>query len=353
MARLSALIEVDGSYGEGGGALLRTALTMAAHTQQPLLLRQIRGGTAFPGLDLEDLAILRVLRKSCDAEVEGGALGSLELRFAPRTKPSAWNGETAALELPPSVRGLSVPTVLNALLPILARTGAYSDLKLKGETYGKRALSYDYFACVTLQAYRAMGLHAFPEQLRPGFGRESKGEARLEIEPSVLTGLRWGQRGKLCGCRAVLTTARLGRGVGARGVSHLEALATQMKLPLEIEVQELETEGPGCFLTLWAEFERGLGGATAMGMKGLRVESLAQTGLAELRRWLGSEATLDPFLADQLLVALAIAEGDSEFQVSELTQRFLTMVWVIKQFLPIRLTVHGREGQPGTVLIHR
>src|SRR6185312_13359755 len=199
----SALIVVDGSHGEGGGALLRTALAMSALTQQAMRLEHIRTGTKFPGLDAEDLTLANALGGICRADVVGMELGSTSLSFMPTSRPRGINGDIQSFRSP-SGRGANCLIVLNALLPVLARTGVFSSVKLVGETFGHNSLSYDYFAGVTLVALRRLGLYAEPDLLLPGFGRESEGEVGLDVEPSALSALDWSERGSLRSMLAVV-----------------------------------------------------------------------------------------------------------------------------------------------------
>lgn len=326
---------------------------MAALTQQPLVVREIRGASSYPGLDFEDLVVLRALAHLCEAETTGAELKSSQISFLPTRRLKGWQGSLSELKLPKSERGISVPTVLHCLLPALAGTGVYSTVAGQGETHGHNSLDFEYFENVTLMAYRKMGLYAFPTLNRAGFGRSGRGEMSLDVEPSALNGFTWKERGKLTNCKGVLTLSGLGRAVAQRGVSHLNQLASSAKMPLEIEVHTVESDTPGCFITLWAAYENGFGGSTGMGAKGVRMEMLAQGVFEELYRWMRSDAAVDPFLADQLLVGAVMAEGETTFTVARLTRRFLTMAWVIKQFLPIHLTILGAEGEPGSVSIRR
>jgi RNA 3'-terminal phosphate cyclase len=124
-------------------------------------------------------------------------------------------------------------------------------------------------------------------------------------------------------------------------------------MPLEIETSAVESEGPGAFVTVWATYERAMGGAAGIGARGVRVETTAQGAFDGTMQWMHTEATVDPFLADQLLITAALADDGSTFKTSKLTPRFLTTVWVIKQFLPIHITVKGTEGTEGIVAIRR
>ncbi len=346
MPSAGALVTIDGAHGEGGGALLRTALTMAALTQQPVRVNNVRGGTKYPGLDPEDLTLLRALVHACAAEVTGAEQGSGTLSFLPTRAPRGVPDRVETFRNE-GKRGANAPVVLTSLLPVLARSGVYSTLLAEGETYGSHALSYDYFANVTLGALRRMGLYAYPSLEMAAFGREAAGEVGLDVEPSVLQGLQWTDRGRLIGVRAIVTTGGLPPQVGSRALSHLKSLAQNVNAPLEAEHQEVESSGPGAFVTVWAVYDRAMGGGAAMGARGVRIETLAQSAFEEALEWMASDATVDPFLADQILLPAVFAEGDTVFKVSHLTSRFLTAVWVVKQFTPIHITVRGGEGSRG------
>jgi RNA 3'-terminal phosphate cyclase (ATP) len=241
--------------------------------------------------------------------------------------------------------------VLNTLLPVLARTGVYCSVIAEGETYGTNALSFDAFAATTLGVLKKMGLYAFPTQTVAGFGRESRGEVLLDVEPSSIQGVELTSRGLLKELGGVVATSRLSASVAERAISHLHNLARGSDVPLTIEHTDTESIAPGCHVTLWAHYERGFGGAAVMGAKSVRVEALAQNAFDELLDWMRGEACVDPYIADQILVPCVIAEGPSTFSVSRLTQRLLTCVWVVKQFTPIHITVRGSENKPGTVTI--
>ncbi len=348
----AALILIDGAYGEGGGATVRTALAMASLTQQPVRMFNVRGGTKYAGLDPEDLVILRTLAEASTATVTDDVVGAHSFTFSPTRRARSFNGIIPAIRNSGG-RGPNALVVLNALLPVLARTGAYSELTVDGETFGMNALSYDAFANVTLPVLRNLGIHAFAEQTRAGFGRESAGEVRLEIEPSAVVPIKWSDRGRLNGVHAILSTSGVAAALIDRAKSHLKKLAQNVSVSLNFEHIEVGSPIPGAYLTLWAEYDKGLGSATGMAMKGMRIESLMQATFEELLDWMSGPATVDPYLADQILIPAVLAEGESTFKVSRLTSRFLTTAWVIKQFLPVHITIRGSEGTAGTVSVHR
>jgi len=352
MASPHSLVVIDGSHGEGGGALLRTALTMASVTEQAVRINSVRGGTKFPGLDAEDMTVIRALAAMCDAETTGIELGSNAISFLPTRRPKGLTGQIEAFRNE-TQRGPNACVVLSTLLPVLARSGVYSSVVGEGETFGGNALSYDYFANVTIPALKRAGLYAYPELLHAGFGRESKGQVALDVEPSALNGISWVDRGKLQSVKAIVSTAQLPSPVGERAVSHLKRLAQNSGVSIVVEHIEVGARTPGIYVTAWANYDRAVGGGAAMGARGIRAETLAQHAFEEMYEWMATSGTVDPFLADQLLLPLVLADGESAFSVSRLTPRFLTCAWVIKQFAPIHITIRGAENGPGTVTIKR
>lgn len=353
MAVLGAPLTIDGSHGEGGGALVRTALAMAALTQQPVRIANVRGGTGVPGLNPEDLTVLRAVALCCGAEVLGGDAGSKSVSFLPTRRPRGMNELLDISEGRDGPGFANALVVLNTLLPLLARTGAYSSVRAQGETYASRVLSYDYFANVTLRAARRFGLYAVPDLGYAGFGRGSRGEVSLEVEPSALEGVDWHSRGSLLGVRAIVTTAELPEHVAARGLQHLGRLAYYAGFEVEADANLVPSKSPGAMVTVWGEWERGVGGCAVMGQRGVRIEAVAQQAFEGFAAWMRTDATVDEFLADQILLLAAMAEGPTRFRTPVLTPRFLTSAWVVKQFLPIHITIRGAEGEPGEVTVRR
>ncbi len=352
MPPTSALIVIDGGHGEGGGALLRTALSMAAITQQPLRITNIRGNTRFQGIDAEDLTIIKALATSCAAEMVGAELGSKSLSFLPTRKATNLNGPLDSVRTDNN-RGPNSLVVLTTLLPVLARTGAFSSVSVAGETYGHNALGFEAFSKLTLHVLRRMGIYAYPQLNTAGFGRESSGEVSLDVEPSVIRGLQWTDRGSFKGLYATITSAGIPGNVAARAETHLHLLANNNGQKIEVERIPVESNQANIYINVWAEYENGIGGGASIGARGLRVESLAQSAYEETVDWMTGDATLDPFLPDQILLPVVLSDEPSSFKISRLTSRFLTTVWVIKQFLPIHITVRGSEGNPGSVTVQR
>lgn len=344
---------LNGSHGEGGGALLRTALSIAALTQQPVRIHNVRGAMRKTGLHAEDLAFVHALGESTRADLSGDELGHNDLTFTPTRSPRPIHHRLDIGEYEKGGVPGNALIVLEALLPVLCRAGGYSKLVAHGETYNPNTLTFDAFERVSLAAHRRQGLVAFPTQVVAGFGYAARGEVGLEIEPSSLQGIEWTTRGKLREAQAVIAYAELQPTIAERGASEAKRLMELLKLEVEPEIVEVRSRTPGVHVTLMAEFERGFGVGSAMGQRGVKVENVVNHAFDAFAEWFRSDATVDPYLADQLLLPAVLAGQPSSFTTSRVTQRLITMSWVIKQFLPSHITVLGREGERGAITISR
>lgn len=353
VAKPNAALVLDGSYGEGGGAIVRTALAMSALTQQPVRIENVRGAQQRQGLSSEDLCILRALALSTSAETVGAEFGSRTVSFLPTRAPRALNERFDIPDADDGPGHANALVVLSSLLPVMARAGAFSALFAVGETFGRNILGFDAFAHSTIPALQRFGLYAFPDLAVAGFGLHSRGEVAVEIEPSALHAAKFTDRGELLSARAMVTTGELPSPIAERGVAHIARMAHHAGIPIEPEFTLARAKTPGAHVTIWAEFENGFGSASAAGARGVRIEAIAQQAFEGFNEWMKSGSTVDAFLADQLLLTAVLAEGETVLKVQRLTQRFLTMVWVVKQFAPIHITVKGHGDNPGTVTIRR
>lgn len=343
--------EINGAHGEGGGALFRTALAAAALTHQPVRIRGIRGALRRPGITPEDLTFLKVMEAATGGESEGSEVDSEELTFSPRTLPKPVRGTFDIHAHQKGKAAGAAPVILQSAMPVLARAGGYSKLTLHGETHGGRILGYDALERATLPLHREQGIHAFPALRIAGFGYGSAGEMMAEIEPSALEPIDWQSRGPLREISGVLSWCDVRPSEVDRAADTLAGFARDAGWKMEIERLELRARQPGLTCTLWARHERGLASATAGISKGLSPVEAVREATEAMHRHLGTDATLDSFLADQALLCAAFAGGASGWTTPQITRRMLTMAWVIKQFLPVAITVRGTEGEPGSISV--
>jgi RNA 3'-terminal phosphate cyclase (ATP) len=211
--------------------------------------------------------------------------------------------------------------------------------------------TYEYFRGVTLPAMARVGIVAYPSLEAAGYSPRGGGEITLEIEPSGLNGFSFEERGPLRSLRAYVITSDLPESVGKRGADRLTALAKQSGLEMSVETSRPHAVSPGAAVTIAAIFENGYGGSQCIGERGKPMEEVAADAFHELIWWLQSTATTDAFVADQLLLPAMFSRAECRYTTSRVTPTLTTSVWVIKQFMPAKITLIGKDGEPGEVTV--
>lgn len=338
---MSRLIPIDGSAGEGGGQILRAALTLAGVSGQGFEMTRIRERRTRPGLRPQHLAAVRAAAFACDARVSGAFEGSPDLRFEPgpvRAGEFRFEIETAG----------AAPLVMQTVLPLLARAGQTSRVEVTGGTHVPGSPSFHYLQRHWAAAVAPLGLHAGLSLTRAGFFPRGGGEIAGSVEP-LRDGapLQLEQRGALVGIRGVSGAARVRGGVAERQRDALlERLWEERRLEAAIEVPEVEAPSPGSFLLLEASFEHGRAALGLLGQRGLRAELLGDRAARWLLRFLDDGAAVDPHLADQLAVPAAVSGHGIRVRTAEVTRHLETVVSVLGAFsVPAR--VEGKRGRPG------
>ncbi|MCW5937297.1 MAG: hypothetical protein KIT11_08330 [Fimbriimonadaceae bacterium] len=326
---------------------------MSTLTQRPVRIYGVRGAMRKQGMAAEDLAFVKLMADSCRAYVEGDEMGASELIFQPASQPKPIRSKVSISSFEQGLVPGNALIVIESALPVLARTGGLSSVTVQGETYNSNTLTYDSFETTTLAAHRAQGLYVTSRQSQTGFGYGSKGEVTVDVEPSVLQGIDWSKRGQLQSVRGVITYSDLSPDIAERGAAELSSLFAVRGWKGDIESVNAPGKTPGIFVTVSAHFDSGMGSGCAMGQRGMQMESVCRSACKALDEWIDSGTSVDTYLADQLLLPAVLAEGKTTYETPKVTRRLTTMAWLMRQFLPIRLTLHGQEGYPGLVTIER
>ena len=342
------LVPLDGAEGEGGGQILRAALTLAAVTGQGFRVERIRARRLRPGLRPQHLAAVRAAGLACGAELHGAFDGSPDLRFLP--------GQAASGEFRFDIGTAGAATlVLQTVLPILATAGEASRIEVIGGTHVPRSPSYHFLARHWSHAVEGLGLAAPLRLARAGFYPRGGGEIRAQVRPWTRpAALDLSKRGALVAIRGVAGQARVRGDVAERAVEAARArLWEARRLETEWEVVELESDSPGAFLQVEAVFENGRAAFGLLGERGLRAERLGERAARRVLRFLDDDdAVVDPWLADQLAVPMALAGGGGRLVTSEVTPHLETVAGVVRAF-GIEAHTFGRPGGPGGLEVGR
>ena len=341
----TSIVTIDGSHGEGGGQILRTALALSAILGTPVELVNIRAGRKNPGLQPQHLACVRALAEITDAEVHGAEIASPLLHFA----PGPINGGTHRFDV--GTAG-AVSLVFQTILAPLAFARTPSCLTITGGTHVPWSPPAPYVSEVFLPIAGRMGYLATWQVERAGFYPRGGGEVRAAVQPIArLNPLDLSDRGRLLHIRGLSAVARLPRGIADRQATQVRRRLADAGYEVEVEIVELNAACPGDSLFLWAEFQRSRAGFGSLGERGKPAERVADEAADALLHFLAGDSAADPHLADQLAILMALAPGRSVLTTVRVSQHLLTNLWTIEHFIPLPISLEGEIGQLGRLTI--
>ncbi len=339
------MLTLDGSYGEGGGQILRTALSLSVALGVPVKLTGIRIRRPKPGLQPQHLTVARALATISDAEMAGDALDSTELAFMPR----ALRGGTYRFDVG-AIKGSagSVSLLFQALLLPLTLASASSRLTLVGGTHVPWSPPIHYVTEVFLRALGGIGVEASLVLKRWGWYPAGGGEVEATIAPARgLGALVAAERPVIDSIAGLSAVSRLPRSIAERQRRRALERLSGAGVAADIRLEEVSPAlGPGTLLFLAA---RGSGGAAALGRRGVPAESVADEAADLFLAYWRSGAAVDAHLADQIVPFLALARGASAFTCSTLTSHLRTVAWAVQQFLPVGIELE--DARPARVRI--
>jgi RNA 3'-terminal phosphate cyclase (ATP) len=322
-------LELDGSRGEGGGQILRTALSLSMITGRPFRIERIRAGRKKPGLLRQHLTAVQAAVAICAAEVSGAELGSLALSF----RPGRIRGGDYRFAI--GTAG-SCTLVLQTILPALWFADAPSQVLVSGGTHNPAAPPADFLIHAWLPILRRMGVDMEIEVLRHGFYPAGGGEVRVAVCPvAAWRELHLEERGEFLEARATGIVAGLKADIASR---ELERVAAQLGT-IEREMRVLPSaQGPGNVLLIGMKYERVTEVFTGFGEKGVSAESVADRAARAARLFHQGRAAVGEHLADQLVLPLALV-GRGGFTASVLSSHLRTNIEVIEQFVDVRFQI--------------
>jgi len=346
---MEQLIEIDGSYGEGGGQILRTSLALASLLRRPLRIYNIRAGRKKPGLQAQHLTCVSALAEISLATLKGAELFSEELFFSPQQiKGGRFLFDVSKVRASAG----SVSLIFQALLPSLIWAGESSSLMLSGGTHVPWSPPYHYLEQVFLPMISKMGVEVELNLDRWGWYPKGGGIVEAHIKPGrELGGIKLEDRGELKGIRGISALSNLKLSIAERQRSQALKCLGKAGYEADISITNASAIGQGTVVFLLAEFEGSVAAFTSLGERGKRAEQVAEEACRELLDFLKSDAAIDKYLADQLIPYVALVDEDSSFTTSCISQHLLTNIWVVEKFLPGQFEVRGREGEKGEVSV--
>jgi RNA 3'-terminal phosphate cyclase (ATP) len=325
---------LDGAEGEGGGQILRSALSLSLLTGRPFRVENIRAGRARPGLLRQHLTAVHAAAEVGAARVEGAELGARALTFT----PTALRGGVYTFRV--GTAG-SATLVCQTVLPALLGAKDPSVVTFEGGTHNPMAPSVDFLDRVFLPALRRMGADVAVSPERHGFYPAGGGRFSLRVTPSALAPVTFMERGAVTGVSVTARVAGLAYAIAEREVA---SARERLDRPCVGRAEKLgRTEGPGNVALVEVQCEHATELFALCGERGVSAEEVGRRVADEALAWIDAEVPVGEHLADQLLLPLALA-GSGRFVTVAPSLHTVTNARVIERFLPVAVALEARDG---------
>ena len=333
------MLSIDGSYGEGGGQILRTAAALSVLTKKPVEISNIRANRPNSGLKAQHYVAIKSVEELCRGKSEGLEIGSSQLVF----KPGEIKGGKYKFDI--GTAG-SVPLVFQTCLLSAVKTHEPITIKVKGGTDVRWSPSWDYINYVFLNLLQKMGLSINTQLIKRGYYPKGGGEAILTINPSKdILPLFLDGKTKFSTVNGIINSANLPNEISTR-MKHA-AIKTLLKknLTTNIKIEEKPSPSAGIGITLWVQSNDAILGSTVLGEKGVPAEKIGENAALQILKDIDAGATIDTHAFDQMLPYFAIAqEKGSSCIVREVSNHAKTNMWLIKQFFDADFEIKQNEG---------
>ena len=325
------MIKIDGSYGEGGGQIIRTSLALSLITGKSFEIKNIRAGRKKSGLMRQHLTAVNAAAEVCSGKVIGNEIGSGKIKFEPQAVTAGKYHFTVG-------SAGSTMLVLQTVLPPLLIADKYSKITLEGGTHNPFAPPFDYIEKVFAPVVCKMGPGVKMNLKRPGFYPAGGGRCTVEIQPvEKLNLIDLVERGEIVKRRAKAYVANLPEQIGNRELKVVKQKLNWDKNWLEL-VEVKDSIGPGNLVTATVESDNVTEMFTGFGMRSVPADKVPVPLVKEAREYLAAGVPVGRHLADQLLLPFAMA-GGGKFRTVPLTMHAMTNIETIKKFMDIDFEV--------------
>jgi len=324
------LLEIDGSYGEGGGQVLRNSAALACVKNTPIKITNIRANREQPGLKPQHYVVLKSLEEIFSADTSSVEIGSTEVIFKPgKIKPGKYKFEVGTAG--------SITLVFQAIILACINTKEQITVSISGGTDVKWSPSWDYFENVFLPLIEKMGVKVYSDIILRGYYPRGGGEAVVTINPvKKLKPLSISDEQEFSEVKGTICLSNLSEDISKR-IKHT-AIKTLMKNDIltTIDVQQSTSLSPGVGVTLWGSTKDAIMGSSVLGDKGVPSEQVGLNAANFLLEEIKSYSTIDIHAFDQILPYMVLAKevGSSCCNVRSLSSHASTNMWLLKQFYP-------------------
>jgi RNA 3'-terminal phosphate cyclase (ATP) len=331
----SDLVKIDGSQGEGGGQILRTAISLSAITGKPIEVSNIRANRTNPGLRPQHMAGIRIIADLFHAKSENLKVGAEWIRFSPSDK-----FEGGSIKFDIGTAG-SIPLILMTVVPAVSLSNNSLQIEVTGGTDVKASPTIDYIKHIVAKSYLSIGPKFSVDVLKRGYYPKGGGIVQCTIKPCKTPGTIELLATEYLEPKIISVCSQLPIHVAKRQISSALIALEKKDIRCSNYTASIETSiSPGSSILVYSASDFGLYvGGDSIGELGKRAEAV---GTEAAMRFLDStlaQATVDPFLADMLVLPLALSKGRSRYRVGRVTQHLLTSLHVVSQMIGCKYSI--------------
>ena len=329
-------LKINGGYGEGGGQIIRSAITLSCITKKPIHLENIRKNRKVSGLRPQHLTAITILQKIANAEVIGAEIGSTDLKFIP--------GNIKDLELVEDVGTAgSISLILQVLIPVVAISQKRLDLTIIGGTDVLWSPSIDYTKHVLREAYSRMGIKFSLELSKRGYYPKGCGEINLQVYPSHIESTSFSKR-KTSHVKLICTFSRLSKKMIENEIERIENRLTKENFIVDAEIKNEKAVDSGASLLICSIDKNSIIGIDAL------FDKETQSFDLDLDKFIKNPLGVDDNLADMLVVPASLGHEKTAFQIREITKHLETNLFVTSKITGCRYGI-GRLSNGFEVII--
>lgn len=337
---MTKYLKIDGSFGEGGGQILRSSLSLSLLTGTPIQIVNIRSGRARPGLMRQHLTSVRAAAAIGHADIAGDKLESQTLEFVPGPVHGGnydFKIETAG----------SVMLVLQTILPALILADAPSKITLSGGTHNHGAPPFEFFQNVLVPLISRMGPKIETKITKYGFYPAGGGAVLTEIEPvTKLTPLHLTERGMIRNRRGEILISNLSSSIADRELQAFYQHFAGENFP--VSIRKIASPGPGNIIQTFVDYENICESFNAFGVKGKRAEKLVDEIIRDMENYQRFDVPVGVYTADQIMLPMALqalrGTEYSSFRTLPLSSHSKTHLELIRQFIDIPMEIKNEPG---------
>jgi len=338
VAQFPGLVKIDGSQGEGGGQILRTTISLSAITGKPVEVINIRANRSNPGLRPQHMTAFKIIADLFHAEFENLKIGADWIRFLPSDK---FKGGSVKFDI--GTAG-SIPLILMTVVPAVSLSNNSLQIEVTGGTDVKASPTIDYIKHIVAESYRSIGIKFSVNVLKRGYYPKGGGVVQSTILPCKSPGTLEMLATRHVEPKIISVCSQLPLHVAKRQISSAMIALEKKEILCSNYTASIETSAsPGSSILIYSASDFGLYiGGDSIGELGKRAEAVGKEAADRFLESMLAQALVDSFLADMLVLPLALSKGTSRYRVARLTQHLLTNLHVASEITGCKYSIEQK-----------